>query len=204
MRVAVINEFSAMAKNEYIIRALEKQGINPLNIGMSEEHKEIDLSYINTGFMAATLLNLNLVDLVVGGCGTGQGFLISVMQYPNVFCGLIEEPLDAFLFSQINNGNCLSLALNKGFGWAGELNLDYIFEKLFEKTPGGGYPPERSVPQAKSREMLEALSVATHKPFGELIYFLDKDIIKTAMAHKPFYDQIKGCDQALAKELLAF
>ncbi len=42
------------------------------------------------------------------------------MQYPGVSCGLIADPLDAWLFSMINAGNCISLALNKGYGWAGE------------------------------------------------------------------------------------
>ena len=204
MRIALINEFSAMDKNKYIVEALPKQGREPMNIGMSQEYKDVNLSYIYTGFMAAALLNLDLADLAVGGCGTGQGFLISVMQYPGVFCGLIEEPLDAHLFSQINGGNCLSLALNKGFGWAGELNLSYIFEKFFSQAPGGGYPPERSEPQARSREILKDVSRATHKHFEELIYFLDKEIIETSLAHQPFSDRLKASDKPLAKEILAF
>jgi len=32
------------------------------------------LTYIHTGLMAAMLLHLRAVDLVIGGCGTGQGF----------------------------------------------------------------------------------------------------------------------------------
>ena len=74
MKVAVINEVSARDKNQDIIRALEKTGVQVLNVGMSEENQDIELTYIHTGLMAGILLNLGAVDLVVGGCGTGQGF----------------------------------------------------------------------------------------------------------------------------------
>lgn len=53
-----------------------------------------ELSYRHTGLMTAILLNLKRVDFVVGGCGTGQGYLNSAMQYPGVFCGHILNDLD--------------------------------------------------------------------------------------------------------------
>ncbi len=36
------------------------------------------------------------------------------------------------MFMQINDGNAIALPFAKGFGWGAELNLTYIFEKLFE------------------------------------------------------------------------
>ena len=42
---------------------------------------------------------------------------------PGVFCGLVIDPTDAFLFAQINDGNAISMPYAKGFGWAAELNL---------------------------------------------------------------------------------
>ncbi len=192
MKIAVINEFSAMSKNKDVVAAIEKQGREVLNIGMSDNYNDINLTYIHTGFMAGAVLNLGLADLVVGSCGTGQGFLISANQYPNVYCGLILEPSDAYVFSQINAGNCISLALNKGFGWAGELNLDYIFEKLFAKAPGGGYPEERAASQAQSRGLLRGINEAAHKSFDEILRGLDKDIVKTALSHRPFLTAVEG------------
>lgn len=191
MKIAVINEVSARSRNRDIVTALKKCGQEVCNAGMAEGEYKTELTYIHTGFMAAALLNLGAVDMVVGGCGTGQGFLNSVMQYPNVFCGLILEPLDAFLFSQINCGNCISLALNKGYGWAGELNLQYIFEKLFTGSPGSGYPPERSESQRESRRRLKEISIAAHKPFEEMLPLLDRDIIRTALSHEPFYKLVR-------------
>ena len=131
MRIAVINEVSSQDKNPKVMEALANVPAEVFNVGMTGAGNEPELTYIHTGLMAAIALNSGAADLVIGGCGTGQGFLISAMQYPNVFCGLILDSLDAWLFSQINGGNCISLALNKGFGWAGDINLKYIFEKLF-------------------------------------------------------------------------
>jgi len=190
MRIAVISEASTRTKNKDVVNALKNQGQDIINIGMSDEFCDIDLTYNHTGFMAGAVLNLGAADFVVGGCGTGQGFLISSMQYPNVYCGLIADPVDAFLFSQINAGNCVSLALNKGYGWAGELNLDYMFEKLFEKAPGSGYPAERCEIQNTSRNLLKRVNAATHKTFEESVSQIDRQIIRTVLSHKPFMEII--------------
>ena len=191
MKVAVINEVSAKEKNDDIIEALKKTPNEVFNVGMKNGENTVEFTYIHTGLMAATLLNLGSVDLVVGGCGTGQGFMLSVMQYPKVFCGLVIDPLDAWLFSQINGGNCISLALNKGYGWAGNFNLEYIFEKLFKDTFGTGYPPARQISQRESREKLSTLSDITHKDFKEILANIDDKIKDAIFSHKPFVDLIK-------------
>ena len=143
MIIAVINETSAADRNADILAALESRGHNVINAGMVKSGAKPELTYIHTGLMAAILLNLKRVDFVVGGCGTGQGFLNSVMQYPGITCGHILNSLDAWLFTQINAGNCISLALNQGYGWAGDVNLRLIFDCLFSVEPGSGYPPHR-------------------------------------------------------------
>lgn len=188
MRIAVINEVSSRDKNQFILDALKdtvKAGV--FNVGMSQA-EGCELTYIQTGLMAATALNTGAADFVVGGCGTGQGFLISVMQYPNVYCGHITNPLDAWLFSQINGGNCVSLALNKNFGWAGDINLRYIFEKLFCDPAGRGYPPHRAESQAQSRKLLADINKAAHKGFADVLKGLDKNILKPVAAQKPFME----------------
>ncbi len=200
MKIAVINEFSAKQRNKDILAALESVDAQVFNAGMSGAEGEPTLTYIHTGFMAAALLNSKAVDFVVGGCGTGQGFAISAMQYPNVFCGLILEPVDAWLFSQINAGNCISLALNKGYGWAADFNLKYIFEKLFLDTAGGGYPVERKVSQKQSRDTLEALSALSHKPFVEILDSLDYDFLAPILEHKPFCSLITSAKDKVIAE----
>lgn len=202
MKIAVINEVSTRAKNKDIMAGLSKLGLETINVGMSDDAAANDLSYIHTGFLAGAVLNLGLADMVIGGCGTGQGFLISSMQYPNVYCGLVNDPVDAFLFSQINAGNCVSLAMNKGYGWAGELNLEYIFEKLFVKAPGLGYPPERAAFQDSSRCLLKGVNTATHKSFEDMLLSLDESIVKTALQHKPFFDTVKTAKSENFKKLM--
>lgn len=202
MKIAVLSEVSARHRNGDLISALDGFGLDIANIGMTEGEYTAELTYIHTGFMAGALLNSGVVDMVIGGCGTGQGFLNSAMQYPKVFCGLILGPLDAFLFSRINAGNCVSLALNKGYGWAGELNLKYTFGKLFSGTSGGGYPPERSKSQRQSRIMLQDVSMATHKSFDEIIECLDKGIVQTVLSHEPFCEYMAKENRAFLDRLL--
>ena len=94
--------------------------------------------------------------MVVGGCGTGQGYMNAVMQYPGVFCGHLLTSLDAFLFARINAGNVISLSLNQGWGWAGDENLRLLFDQLFTDARGQGFPAHRQEPQRASRERLDA------------------------------------------------
>jgi len=191
MRIAVINEVSARDKNGQIMAALKSHGLEAISIGMGENKAEPELTYIHTGFMAGLALYTKAADFVVGGCGTGQGFLLSAMQYPGVFCGLIESPLDAWLFSQINGGNCASLALNKGFGWAGDINLHYIFDKLFCDPAGQGYPPHRCESQKGSREALANISRIAHVDMPAIIKCMDPAIVDIVMNHRPFANFIK-------------
>ncbi len=109
MKIAVINEISAADRNGDILKALEGRGHEVLNLGNRQSNDQPELLYIHTGLMSAVLIYLKVVDFVIGGCGTGQGYLNSVMQYPGVFCGHLLSPLDAWLFARINAGNCISL-----------------------------------------------------------------------------------------------
>ncbi len=169
MKIAVINETSAADRNADILAALEGRGHEIINAGMTKNGATPELQYIHTGLLAAIFLNLGRVDLVVGGCGTGQGFLNAVVQYPGIFCGHILNDLDAWLFAQINAGNCISLALNQGYGWAANINLKFIFDRFFSVDAGQGYPAHRREPQAQSRLTLQAVSAVTHRPFAEII-----------------------------------
>ena len=183
MKIAVINETSAADRNADILVALEGRGHEIINAGMTKNGATPELQYIHTGLLAAILLNLKRVDLVVGGCGTGQGFLNAVVQYPGVICGHILNDLDAWLFAQINAGNCISLALNQGYGWAANINLKFIFDRFFSVEAGQGYPAHRREPQAQSRLTLQTISAVTHRPFTEIIDDLPDDVITPVLAY---------------------
>ena len=186
MKIAVINEISAADKNADILKALEGRGHEILNLGNTRGSDSPGLLYIHTGLMSALLLNLQVVDFVVGGCGTGLGYLNSVMQYPGVFCGHLLTPLDAFLFARINAGNCISLALNQGYGWAGEVNLRLLFDALFTPEAGTGYPPQRAEPQRQARAQLKQISSATHRPMLEILLALPEDVVRPALTFPAF------------------
>jgi ribose 5-phosphate isomerase RpiB len=205
MKIAVINEISAADKNMDILKALEGRGHEILNLGNTAGSDSPGLLYIHTGLMSALLLNLRAVDFVVGGCGTGLGYLNSVMQYPNVFCGHLLNPLDAFLFARINAGNCVSLALNQGYGWAGDVNLRLIFDNLFTPETGTGYPPHRAEPQRQARELLTQVSHTTHRLLAEILLSLPEEVVRPALtfaAFRPVLEEFAGADADIHSALL--
>lgn len=183
MRVAVVNETSAVEKHPFIMSALEGRGLDVFNAGMAEKGEEPELQYIHTGLITALVLAADRADLVIGGCGTGQAYMSSSMQYPGVFVGHLLTPLDAFLFARINNGNVISLALNQGWGWAGEENLRMLFDQLFTDAAGDGFPPHRQEPQRNSRERLKVISEATHRCMKGIVKRLPDDIVVPALSH---------------------
>ena len=183
MRVAVVNETSAVQKHPSIMSALEGRGLDVVNAGMAEPGEEPELQYIHTGLISALLLAADRVDMVIGGCGTGQGYMNSVMQYPDVACGHLLTPLDSFLFARINAGNVVSLALNQGWGWAGEINLAMLFDQLFTDDQGSGFPAHRAEPQGASRDNLKVVGRATHRSMAEIVVRLPDEIVVPALTH---------------------
>ena len=134
MKIALINENSQAAKNELICTTLksvvEPMGHEVFNYGMYGAEDPNSLTYVQCGILAAVLINSGAADFVITGCGTGEGAMLAANSFPKVLCGHICSPLDAYLFSQVNDGNCVALPFAENFGWGGELNLEYIFEKL--------------------------------------------------------------------------
>ena len=183
MKIAVINETSAADRNGDILAALEGVGHEVINVGMTRSGAKPELTYINTGLLAALLLNSGRVDYVVGGCGTGQGFLNAVMQYPGVFCGHILSPLDAWLFTQINGGNCVSLMLNQAYGWGSDVNLQFIFERIFSVESGAGYPAHRKESQQQSRLTLESISQISHQAMQKILLALPDEVLMPALEY---------------------
>jgi ribose 5-phosphate isomerase RpiB len=184
MKVAVINETSAADRNADILRALEGRGHEIINCGMKKNGQAPELTYVHTGTLAGLLLGCGKADLVIGGCGTGVGFLNAAVQFPRVVCGLLQSPLDAFLFPRINGGNCISLALNLGYGWAADRNLSFLFDQFFAQTLGSGYPEHRRESQGKSRILVENVSLATHRDMAEIIGKLPDEALLPAI-HYP-------------------
>jgi ribose 5-phosphate isomerase RpiB len=204
MKIVVLNETSAADRNADILDALEGRSHTVINAGMTKGGLPPELTYIHTGLLTALFLNTGAADFVVGGCGTGQGYLNAAMQYPGVFCGHILTPLDAWLFTQINGGNCISLMLNQGYGWASNVNLKMIFDALFSVESGIGYPPHRQESQQESRRVLEKVSITSHRSMAEILLALPEDILRTALTFPGIIEKLEIDtlpDSALKKAL---
>jgi len=191
MKIALMMENSQAGKNAMVLNELNTVaaplGHDVFNVGMSDENDH-HLTYIHLGIMASILLNSKAADFVVAGCGTGQGAMMSLNLHPGVICGYCLEPSDAFLFNQINNGNALSLAFAKGFGWAGELNVRYIFEKAFTGERGQGYPIERAEPQQRNAGILSQVKFAVAKDVVEALRSIDQELVKSAVGGARFQE----------------
>ena len=164
MKIALINENSQAAKNALIEATLRKvvepMGHEVVNYGMYAADDAAQLTYVQNGILAAVLLNSGAADYVITGCGTGEGAMLALNSFPGVICGHVEDPVDAYTFAHVNDGNAVALPFAKGFGWGGELNLEYIFEKLFGFGHGQGYPKERVVPEQRNKKIFHGTACA--------------------------------------------
>ncbi|AND79354.1 RpiB/LacA/LacB family sugar-phosphate isomerase [Streptococcus pantholopis] len=190
MKIALINENSQAAKNSLIYEVLktvaDKHGYEVFNYGMYGKTGENQLTYVQNGLLASILLTSKAADFVVTGCGTGIGSMLALNSFPGVTCGYAGEPTEAYLFSQINGGNALSLPFAKGFGWGAELNLSLIFERLFAEPMGGGYPKERAIPEQRNARMLSNLKQITYRDLLAILKDIDQDFLKETISGEHF------------------
>jgi ribose 5-phosphate isomerase RpiB len=190
MKIALITENSQAAKNELIHTALktvaEPLGHTVFNYGMYSAEDKASLTYVMNGLLAGILLNSKAADFVVTGCGTGMGSMLACNAMPGVFCGLVVDPTDAFLFGQINDGNAISMPYAKGFGWAAELNLQDCYRKLFDGERGLGYPKERAAIMARNRGILSQVKAVSCRSMLDVLKGIDPDLLKAAIAGEKF------------------
>ncbi len=205
MKIALINENSQAAKNSIILAALKKV-VEPMghtvdNYGMYAAEDAAQLTYVQCGILGAILLNSGAADYVVTGCGTGEGAMLAMNSFPGVICGHVEDPVDAYTFAHVNDGNAVAMPFAKGFGWGGELNLEYCFEKLFGFGHGQGYPPERREPEMRNKGILDEVRARTLRPLFEILPELDPALVKGAVAGEHFGELFfAGCkDEAIAQ-----
>jgi len=212
MKIALINENSQAAKNAIVEKALRKvvepMGFTVDNYGMYTAEDAAQLTYVQNGILAAVLLNSGAADYVITGCGTGEGAMLALNSFPGVICGHVADALDAYTFAQINDGNAISLPFAKGFGWGGDLNLEYIFEKLFCEPSGQGYPRERAVPEQRNKKILDGVRAVAFRDLCDILRELDRDLVKGAFAGEKFSELFfANCkDEKIAacvKELMA-
>lgn len=191
MKIGLMNENSQASKNGMIYEALHKvaleKGHTVYNYGM-ENAEDASLTYVQVGLLAAILLNSGAVDFVVTGCGTGEGAMLALNSFPNVLCGHIVDPTDAYLFAQINNGNAIAIPFAKGFGWGSELTLEAMFRELFKEDFGKGYPKERAVPEQRNKMILDEVKKVTHTNMYDILENIDQTFLYETIHRKQFLD----------------
>lgn len=207
MKIALIIENSQAAKSDIVHDALktvaEPHGHEVFHYGMYTPEDKAALTYPMNGLLAGILLNSKAADFVVTGCGTGMGSMLACNAMPGVLCGLVIDATDAFLFSQINAGNCMSMPYAKGFGWAAELNLQDCYRKLFETEPGLGYPRERAAVMKTNRGVLSDMKAAACHDMLTVLKTVDQDLLKSAIAGERFaeYFYANSQDEAISDYL---
>lgn len=189
MKIALINENSQASKNELVYNTLksvvEPLGHKAINIGMLNAEDKA-LTYVQNGILAGILLGEGIVDFVITGCGTGEGAMLACNSFPKVLCGLVVDPSDAYMFGQINDGNCIAMPFAKGFGWGAELNLKYCFENLFTGERGMGYPAERREPEQRNKKILDKVKEATYRPLLDILKDIDQELLLGAVDRPTF------------------
>lgn len=204
MKIAVIQGSTQIDKNETLVRITQKVveplGHEVVNFGVFEEET---YSYTEVALMISLLLSSQAVDFVITGCSSGQGMALACNVLPNVLCGFIQNPQDAFLFGRINDGNAVSFSLGLGYGWLGDLNLEYSIEKLFDGEFGIGYPAEVAERKIKETKRVKLFNKVSKKSMVELLTALDKPFLTKVLSKKDLIDYIfeNGQVQALNQAL---
>ncbi|MDO4297503.1 MAG: RpiB/LacA/LacB family sugar-phosphate isomerase [Lachnospiraceae bacterium] len=100
MKIGVIQASSQSDKNELLYNCVAKNvkrhGYEVINFGCFKEEAQ-KYSYVETSLEVGLLLASKAVDFIVTGCSSGQGMMLACNSLPDVICGYISNPQDAFL-----------------------------------------------------------------------------------------------------------
>ena len=152
MKIGLIQASSQKQKNgilEHYLNATINSDDQLINFGIYP-NSSINLSYVQVSLAIALLINSKSLDFIVTGCTSGQGMMLACNTFPNIQCGYLPTPQDAFLFSHINNGNVISFPLGLNWGWSGEINFSETMKALFKQPWGTGYPPSQASRKVKN------------------------------------------------------
>lgn len=207
MRVAVIQGTTRRNMNLLLFESVKKavqSSDEVLNFGIFEEENE-QYSYVEIAILISFLMESGAVDFVVTGCSSGQGMMLACNSLPDLLCGYIENPQDAFLFGRINGGNVASLPLGLNFGWKGELNLQYTLDKLFDGEFGMGYPENEAERKRLEASALKSLNRLTKRSWEELLDQIPKDNLNKLLQRKIVMNAIinKGSNKEFIRLLKA-
>lgn len=194
MRIGVIQASSQKGKNQLLydctVKATAGQGHQVVNFGVFPQ-EDADYSYVETALLVSLLLESRAVAFVVTGCSSGQGMMLACNSLPGVMCGYVPTPQDAFLFGRINGGNAASFPLGLGFGWLGELNLQYTLDRLFDGDFGTGYPPAEAPRKRRDALLLKELNACTKRGLAQCLGQYPPELVRKALGREAVVGFIK-------------
>lgn len=203
MKIGIIQAASQKSKNpmleQYAAQAIPKEH-EVINFGVFENSGE-PLTYIEAALCVSLLLESGAVDFIITGCSSGQGMMLACNSLPGVICGYVENPADASLFGQINNGNAISYPLGLNWGWAGEINFTETIRTLFRASFGQGYPPQEAQRKKRDAEQLKRINRLCKKRLTDVLPLLEPDLVHAALYYDSVYQYIleHGTNRELEK-----
>lgn len=193
MKIGIIQGTTQVDKNEIIYRITNKvvspKNYEVINFGVYPEEMT-SYSYTEIAILIALLINSKAVDFVITGCSSGQGMNLACNTLPGLLSGFIQSPQDAYLFGRINDGNVASLSLGLGFGWLGNLNLEYTLEKLFDGDFGIGFPPDVAERKIKETNHVKKFNEISKVSLIEFLDQLEEEFMTKILSKKDVIDYI--------------
>lgn len=190
MKIGVIQASTRIEINELLFHSVvnaAKGEHEVFNLGIFPGENE-SYSYVEVALMISLLIESGSLDFVVTGCSSGQGMMMACNSLPGLRCGFVQNPQDAYLFGRINNGNVASLPLGLNFGWAGELNLQYTLDKLFDGEFNIGYPAKDAERKRQEANLLLSLDAISKRSFSEIISELDENLLAKLLRRDALYN----------------
>ena len=140
------------------------------------------------------LLNSGAADYVITGCGAGVPCWRLFL--PGVICGHVEIWMPTPL---PRSAATPSHSFRKGFGWGGDLNLEYIFEKLFCESRQGY---QKTCCFRKTEQNLDQVKTITYRKLSEILKELEygtgkRCLIKLNISRAVLFDFCK-CEELAA------
>ena len=106
MKIAIANDHGAVELKMEIVKYLEDQGIEVLNLGI-DTHESVD--YPVQGLKVANAVINGEADRGIALCGTGIGISIACNKVKGIRAVVCSEPFSAKLSCQHNNSNVLCM-----------------------------------------------------------------------------------------------
>ena len=174
---------------EHYLNAAINSDDQLINFGIYP-NSNTNLSYVQVFLAIALLINSKSLDFIVTGCTSGQGMMLACNTFPNIQCGYLPTPQDAFLFSHINNGNVISFPLGLNWGWSGEINFSETMKALFKQPWGTGYPPSQASRKVKNTTEVKEFNQLNKKSMTSILPSVDSDLLVPVLKYEPVYNFI--------------